>query len=817
MADPTFRRLDIPAASPAKLDTAFLLMRELASEMLIEPAAIDRERGIILSELRFRDLPIIRMFQARSKFLYPGQALSTRTSVGNPEIIRNAERPRFVDLYHRYYRPERATLIVTGDVDPNRIEAEIKQRFSSWRGVGEAGADPNYGVPRQRGFEVGSFVEPGVLNNVSAHWLRPYQKPQPTRTQAALDFRRHLVHSVLSRRLKRLVEGGGAPFTAADVRLSRPSRTADVTTVSVDPTDGKHAEALAVIEQEVRRGVQHGLKQSELDQAVAELRTQLRVAAAGAKTRSTSALANQLLTHVSEDEIILSPAQTLELFETAIQGFTAPEASALLKRQFEGVGPLVFAAAGAAIPGGNASLAAAYSQAQRAAVAPPPELAARTWKYASFGTPGAVAERTEISDLGATRVRFANGVTLLVKPTAFRDDEVLVTARFGGGRRVQPKTLTTFTLTQGEGAFVASGLADLSAEQIKQALSGKSYSTRFSVEDRAFTLRGATTPDDVATQLQVLAAYSTNPGWRPEVYEQKQAEIRTLLGYVQSSALNVGLTESQRVLRSGDGRSGLPNAPELAASTMEALRGVIEPSLREGPVEVVIVGDITVDDAIRHTAATFGALPARKASLPVLPGSDSLSFPPPSAEPQRLEHAGAANAAAGLVAWKTSGFHRDPQEARVLQVLQGVLQGRAIDKIREELGVTYSPAVLGTVSETHDDFGYVGLLGEVEPAQLDRFMEAVFGVAADLQAAPITADELNRVMAPLLSTLEKDRAGNDYWSTRLGSGSWDPRRLDVIRTQEAALRRITPADIQRVAQKYLKKEASVRLVVSPKT
>ena len=38
-----------------------------------------------------------------------------------------------------------------------------------------------------------------------------------------------------------------------------------------------------------------------------------------------------------------------------------------------------------------------------------------------------------MTDLDAVMVRFANGVRLTVKPTKFRDDEVLVRVNIGGG------------------------------------------------------------------------------------------------------------------------------------------------------------------------------------------------------------------------------------------------------------------------------------------------------------------------------------------------------------------------------------------------
>ena len=88
-------------------------------------------------------------------------------------------------------------------------------------------------------------------------------------------------------------------------------------------------------------------------------------------------------------------------------------------------------------------------------------------------------------------------------------------------------------------------------------------------------------------------------------------------------------------------------------------------------------------------------------------------------------------------------------------------------------------------------------------------------MASDLKQAPVSVDELARAVQPMIETLAKEKAANDYWLGRLGGASWDSRRLDIIRTQEQALRKVTPTDIQRVARKYLRDDAAYNLLVLP--
>jgi zinc protease len=523
-------------------------------------------------------------------------------------------------------------------------------------------------------------------------------------------------------------------------------------------------------------------------------------------------LANIFAGAVDDQDVILSPAQELALFEEAVRGYGPAEAHAALKEAFQGSGPLIFATNPTPIAGGREALLAAVTESRKLAVAPPVAAETKAWAYSRFGQPGRVVERTEMADLGVTRVRFANGVNLLVRPSSLVKDQVLVNARFGGGRLALPKDLVTWPAMQG--GFVAGGLKALTDEERKEALTGKVYDVNLGVADDAFILAGATRPEDLATQMQVLAAYATDAAWREGPFNRMKAQLQNVIPQIETRPFTVAFSQQPRVVRSGDGRWGLPRAAELATAELAPIRAAIEPALARAPVEVVMVGDVTVDQAIAQTAATFGALPARDAKAPRLPGADRLNLAPSSTEPFKLTHSGRPDVGLSLVAWRTDDFYDDLREARVIQMLRAVVETRARDKLREELGATYSPSVQNENSEVFDEFGMLTVAAEVKPDETGRVMQAMEAVAADLIRGGVTEDELNRARQPILSSLAKDRAGNEYWAQQLGGATWDPRRLEKIRTAEAHVNTVTAADIQRAAAAYLRPDRAWRMLVS---
>jgi zinc protease len=123
--------------------------------------------------------------------------------------------------------------------------------------------------------------------------------------------------------------------------------------------------------------------------------------------------------------------------------------------------------------------------------------------------------------------------------------------------------------------------------------------------------------------------------------------------------------------------------------------------------------------------------------------------------------------------------------------------------------------VLRERSETLDEFGLLGMGAEVNPAQLEKLVQVIEEVAEGLKAGDVQADELARAREPMLQALSRDRAGNDFWIGRLAGATWDPRRLESIRTQEQLVQAVTPVDIRRIAQKYLVRTAALRLFIEP--
>jgi zinc protease len=810
--DETAYQLDLPKTDDGTVDSSLMLLREAAGELTIAPEAVDRERGVVLSEERTRDTPGYRVAIKTLSAQMEGQLPPKRIPIGKTDVLKTAPAQRIRDFYGAYYRPERAVLVAVGDFDVDAMEAKIKAKFGDWAGKGPAGKNADVGPVAKRGPTAQLIVEAGAPWSVQMTWMR---KPDGLLETKALDERdmlENMAFAVINRRLQAIGRSSEPPFIAGGAFKGDQYGAVRVTTFGATAQPTRWREALSALDAEQRRALQYGVRQDELDREIASMRSGLVAAAAGEATQRTPALANQLVNTLGDGEVITSPSQNLAQFDMLVKGLTAERVNAVLKTSFAGSGPLLTIAAPAAIDGGEPAILKAYDEVRAQPVTPPAAPGVTAWPYSSFGPTGKVAEQKDVTDLDAVFVRFENGVRLTVKPTKFRDDQVVVKVRAGHGLLDMASDKQS-PLWSGS-AFVEGGLKQISAQDIERVLTGKIWNAQLGVEDDAFTLNGRTRPEDLSTELQVLAAYATEPGWRPEAFTRIKTSYATLHDQLETTTGGVLGRDLGGLMHGGDQRWTFPSRQQIAGASLDELKGAVANPLAQGDLEIVIVGDTTVDKAIAAVADTFGALPARPGE-PALAGAEKAPFPEPSAQPVLRTHKGRADQAALFMVWRTDDLFSNLQRSRDVSILGQVVQLRLIDELREKQGATYSPNASSTSSVTFKNWGYLAVSMEVPPEKLDGVVASIRKIAADLRDKPITDDELERAKKPRIDQIEKARVTNEYWAGALSGAQTDPRLLDATRSVLAGLARVTPADVQKAAKTYMDDDKSWLLLVKP--
>jgi zinc protease len=268
--DETVYQLDMPNA--AKVTIGLNLMRETAGRLLLDDGAIDRERGIIASEERSRDNPGFRVFKAFAGQALAGTQALPRLPIGDMKVIREAKRGLFLDLYKRYYTPQRALLVVVGDFEPATIEAEITRLFSDWVQPTEAAPDPSLGTLTPTPGNVKLFVEPQAASSVQLFNVKPFVNLPDTSATRRDAVLLSLAETIVSERLEKISRREGSPITGANIDSDDYFKVAEIASIAANPKDpSKWREALDIVDLELRRALTHGFTKIEFDAALADL------------------------------------------------------------------------------------------------------------------------------------------------------------------------------------------------------------------------------------------------------------------------------------------------------------------------------------------------------------------------------------------------------------------------------------------------------------------------------------------------------------------------------------------------------------------
>nr|WP_246450668.1 M16 family metallopeptidase [Rhizobium wenxiniae] len=809
----TVYSLDLPQVDADTISIGLNLMRETASELTLDAAAFDRERGVILSEERLRDTPQYRAGMAAMNILLEGQRVPMRSPIGKTAVISNAPVELLRQYYKDYYRPDRATLVIVGDVDPTTLEAEIRERFGDWTAETANPPAAETGSLKTKGETFDIVAVPGNTTSVQIAWTRPFDDSPDTTAKRRDQFIEDLGLQVFQRRLSTLASKADAPFINANAGAQDILKSAHIAVVTANVEPLKWAAALAAIEQEQRRIKELGALDSEIKRELVEYRSVLQAEAAAASTRTTTNLASMLVDSVDNDAVLTSPGDDLSLFETLAAEVTTAEVNQVLRRTFSGNGPQVLLQSTQAPDGAADAVRLAYHASNAVSVSAPSNADDVVWPYTSFGKPGAVVERRAVDDLGLTMVRFANGVRLTIKPTKLRANEVLVRANIGGGRMAMPDDRSTPIWASP--AIVLSGTKAIDFQDIQKVLASKSVGIDFSVGDGSFLFDGRTRTEDLEIQMQLMAAYTSDPAYRPEAFKRVQQAY--LSGFDQYTATPSGVLRRDfaGLVHSRDPRWTFPDRAELSAATVDQFDAVFRPLLSKGPIDILIVGDVAVDDAIRLTMNTFGALPQRPVAQ-TLPHQGSVRFPAATERAVVETHTGRDDTAAIAVGLSIGDLLSDIPRSFVADISTQIFENRLIDKFRIAEGATYSLQGNVDLSTYLAGYGFAYFYLETTPEKVDSFYTLFENVAADLGSTPVTEDELARATEPAIETLRHQQQSNEYWIEYLQNAS-DPRQLDLIRDSLDGYRKVTADQVRDFAWHYFQTARLWRFEVLPAT
>ena len=804
--------LDLPRNDPELLDIALMLMRETASELTFSPSAVDRERGVVQAEMRDRNTYALRNVQDQLNFAFPGSKVAQRLPIGTPESLAGATADGLKAFWQREYVPDHTTLYVIGDFDAALVEQKIKDRFGTWQKT-PAEPRPLAGpIAIDDKDKAGIYIDPALSERVSISRKGPWLDEPDTLAQREENLLRQIGYAIINRRLLSRTREANAPFRNASFGTSDVFKEARSTELGIDTVDGKWRRGMIEAVVEYRRAMAFGFTADEVAEQVAIIRTANANAAKGEATRSHAQLLGAAQALVISNKVPDTPTNSMNRLEALLPRITPEAVQAALSRELVPLESPLLRFQGRTPPAdGEKGLKSAWTEAMAAQIRPLERKAAGNFGYTDFGAAGQVVSDAVEPKLGIRTIRFANGVRLNLKRTGLKQDQVLVQVSVDGGDMLATRDQPLATRMMS--VLALGGLGKHSKDELDTMLAGRTVSANYGSTDETFVLLTGTTPRDLELQLQLAAAQVVDPGYRSEGQVLFLQSINNMFASLRATPGSALSADMGAILSDKDPRFSLGSVEDYRKLTFDKLRGAITDRLRNGAIEIGVVGDLDEDATVAMVARTFGALPPREPDF--RPYADRRDRPF-TAERKRhvLRHTGTKDQALATFVWPTrDGEDLDP--ALQLQMLERVMRIEITDTLREKLGKAYSPGASSSTSRTWRGFGTFSISASVDVKELPATRAAILETVAAMRDAPVSEDQLLRAREPVLEGLENVLKTNSGWLTFVDRAQTEPDRIDRYLRSRELLKAITPAQIQALARKYLTADGAVEFNVLP--
>ena len=437
--DETVYMLDVPSDKPGYVDRGLLALHDFAAGMNLAADEIEKERGVVIEEWRGRLGAGSRLTDRQLPVLLSKSRYAERLPIGTPEILKSFPRQRLVDFYQRWYRPDQMAVVIVGDIDLAEAQKMVQLRFGSIpaaKGALEA-VDRTVPPHKETLFSIATDPEAQGSSAALAH-------KRPVEVEATVgDYRRSLIQQLatqmLNLRLREIARRQNAPFLAAEAGGSALGRSVELYEVGAAVQEGGIAAGLEAIILETRRMQQFGFGADELERARAALLAQYQRALKERDTTENPSYANEYVRAFLEREPIPGIEFEHKVAATFLPTVTLAEVMAEARKLVHDDNRVVVVVAPekkeAPIPT-EAALRTAMAKAEKAPIEAYTDALAGRDLVEKPPAPGKVTARRAVAEVGATVLTLSNGVEVWLKPTDFKNDQVLISAYARGGSSV---------------------------------------------------------------------------------------------------------------------------------------------------------------------------------------------------------------------------------------------------------------------------------------------------------------------------------------------------------------------------------------------
>ena len=814
--DETVYLLPVPTDKPGLVDKGLQILEDWAHNALLDPAEIEKERGVVIEEWRLSRGADERMMKQTLPVQYRGSKYAERLPIGTKEILDHFSYDALKRFYTDWYRPDLQAVIVVGDIDVKDMEQKIKTIF---------GAIPAQPSPRKRETflvpdhtETLSVVAKDKETALPSVELLFKKEPQPDTSIG--DYCRHinrlLFTGMLNNRFRELRLKSNPPFLTASANYGNSyARTKDAYQLFANSSDTGMGRTLYALLQENRRVLLYGFTPSEFDLQKKQLQSFYDRLFSEREKEESFRYADEYANNFLINEPIPGIEWEYDFVKQYLSSVKLEEVNNLAKQWITKDNMVITLnapdKADVKIPPAedlNAVLAAvdvAIIEPYKEKVLPASLVDAEKIKA------GKISSSKTDDDLQITTIKLSNGATVILKATNFKNDEIMFRAFSKGGHSLV-KDADYFSASNAAAIVTQSGVGNFSAIDLGNMLKGKNTNLSPNITLYSEGLNGNTIPKETETLLQLIHLYFTSPRKDPDAFASYKTRQKQLYANLAANPQIYFSSEFQKMMTQNHPRAGgLPKPDDFDKINLDrSIQIYKERFANAGDFTFFFVGSFDETIIKPLLEKYIGSLPsmAKKETF------KDLGIRPPSGKVDKVITKGADPKSLVSLVF-TSPVPYNTTDGYALRSLADVMDIKLIEQLREEKGSVYGVSAFGSISKIPYSYSSFSISFPCAPENADTLSKAAIDELRKIITSGVSMEDLEKVKEQQKRKLEVDIKQNQFWINNLFDAYYLGNNPADILMKQKQSQNLTSKIIQDAAKKYINLNNYIRATLKP--
>ena len=808
----------VPVARQSVQDSCLLILHDWADALILAPEEIDAERGVIHEEWRRSNAGQMRIITDLLPVIYPGSKYGERLPIGTMEVVDNFPHQALIDYYEKWYRPDQQGIIVVGDIDVDYIESKIIEIFSPIQ-MPENAAERTYEqVPDNEGtiYAIGHDPEMAMTVAMMMFKFDPLIPREARNTQVyfPISYMTRMVTSMLNQRLSDLAKDPACPFAMASIEIGDffISKTKSALTLQVIPKGDDIQPALAAAYRELLRAARGGFTISEYDRAKAELISRYQRLYDSRNNTESDSYSREIVRFFVDNEPMVGIELEKQIYDQMAQ-FIPVDAINQLLPELVTENNRVIAVMSPEKEGfpyaTEAGLSAALTAVDAEDIEPYAEEVRTDPLIPALPAAGSITAEKHNAQWDATEFTLSNGLRVIVKPTTFKENDIQFQAIAKGGYSVAPEALAPSIICL---PYTGSqnGLGAYTNSDVEKYLMGKQVGVSLDIDTYDRSLQGTSTVADMPTLMELIYAYFTEYKLYPEDFNSMVSLLQTALGNQESTPD----FKFQSLINSTLYRAAaeqMITTEILGQADCAATEAFVHQMLANaGDFTFIFVGNIDLE-AFKPLMCQY------LATLPVDANASVKFANDPAFEVRNGNKVTTASTEMSTPqTWAYINFQGQfPYSARnraIASIAGQILSKRLLNKVREEMGATYSIGASCYMSRQLINNVVLRTMWPMSPELSTDVFAAVDYIIYSM-CYDVTEDELNPVKEYMVKEAIASLDENTDWCSAIAATQLNG--MDVFNGAVDTINSITVDDIRMFMRNFLDQNNRQMIILNP--